>query len=277
MKRKCAVWIGMLAMILNLNAFAQEQKETDVQPSRLTITHNKTTNLIFPYAIKSADIGSSDVIAQKALGVENLLQIKAAKRSFDETNLTVVTVDGSFFSYLLNYTLSPLKLNIKAENPQIRANAVAVFSEDATTDRIKKNAEKVINNQRVIKNKRGDNNEVFLDLKGLYINGDVFYLQLYLQNRSVISYDVKSLKLYLRDTKRSKRTASQEIEVTPLYVHGDVKRISENSEKTVVIAVSKFTIPDKKRLEIEMMEDGGGRNMTIQIGNATIMNAVKVD
>jgi len=55
----------------------------------------KTTNIIFPYSIVSVDIGSRDVLAQKAKGVENILQIKAARDSFPQTNISIITADGS--------------------------------------------------------------------------------------------------------------------------------------------------------------------------------------
>lgn len=44
--------------------------------------------------LKSVDRGSKDVLAQKAKGVESILQVKAAKTNFDETNLTVINADG---------------------------------------------------------------------------------------------------------------------------------------------------------------------------------------
>ena len=67
-----------------------------IAPYRIEIGYVKTSNLIFPSAIKSVDRGSSWVLAQKAPGVENILQIKAAQPNFKETNVTVVTADGHF-------------------------------------------------------------------------------------------------------------------------------------------------------------------------------------
>lgn len=274
MKKTCAVlntlmvWLGA-----TLVSYAQNWKEIEMIPERLTISANKTTNLIFPYPIKSGDCGSKDVLVQKAVGVENILQLKAGKIGFEETNLSVVTNDGALYSFILNYALIPSEINFKAERPMVKPSAVAVFSEDATTDKIRQRTNLVAGKKRTIKNIRDINNGVVLDLKGFYYSDGICYLQLYLQNFSIIDYDIKMLKLYYRDVQKSKRTASQEIEIQPIHSLGNVKMIKGNSEQTLVVALNKFTIPDKKRLDIELMEKDGGRNLHIHFGNKTIMNA----
>ncbi|HYF69976.1 MAG TPA: DUF4138 domain-containing protein, partial [Ohtaekwangia sp.] len=58
-----------------------------VYVNRLAVTDTKTTSIVFPGTIKSVDLGSTNIIAQKVNGTENILQIKAAKSSFPETNL----------------------------------------------------------------------------------------------------------------------------------------------------------------------------------------------
>ena len=69
------------------NAFGQEDLRNEmstIEPFHLNITYSKTTHLLFPFAIISIDRGSKDILAQKAKGVENVLQIKAAKPDFDQ-------------------------------------------------------------------------------------------------------------------------------------------------------------------------------------------------
>ena len=69
MKCYCTVWL----MLVSFNCFSQ----FSIEPYSLQIGINKTTNLIFPYEIKSVDRGSRDVLVQKAKGIENVLQVKA--------------------------------------------------------------------------------------------------------------------------------------------------------------------------------------------------------
>ena len=89
-------------LLLTISAFAQQTDKnrlSKIEPDSLTIVYSKTTNIVFPYAIKSVDRGSQDILVQKAKGLENMLMIKAAQKGFSQTNLTVVTADGKLYSF----------------------------------------------------------------------------------------------------------------------------------------------------------------------------------
>ncbi|MEO8172835.1 MAG: DUF4138 domain-containing protein, partial [Sediminibacterium sp.] len=88
--------IIVLLMLAGYIADAQTvfNKASYIEPYRLEITANKTTNLVFPASILSIDRGSQDVIVQKAAGVENILRVKADTKAFAETNLSIITSDG---------------------------------------------------------------------------------------------------------------------------------------------------------------------------------------
>src|SRR4051812_44613081 len=82
-----------------------------INPYPLQITYNKTTNLVFPYSIRSVDRGSSDLLVQRAKYADTILQLKAGRDGFKETNLSVVTSDGKLYSFLVQYAPSPATLN----------------------------------------------------------------------------------------------------------------------------------------------------------------------
>lgn len=109
----CAV-VGIL---LSLHAVAQESKplsvEQNIESYRLGVAFYKTVHLIFPAAVKYVDLGSTDIIAGKADGVENVVRVKASVEGFaNETNFSVITADGSFYSFNAYYTDEPATLNI---------------------------------------------------------------------------------------------------------------------------------------------------------------------
>lgn len=280
-KNSVAGMIGIFLLCLNaIGTFAQRtiaKTETAlIEPFRLGITFNKTTNLVFPYAIKSIDRGSQEVLVQKAIGVENILQVKAGKANFKETNLTVVTSDGSLYSYLLTYTERPAELNIRVSNTNKAPEPLAVFSKDATTGEIEQNAEQVSVKKPPIKNRHSKKNDISIALNGLYVQENTLYFQIRLENSSALNYDINMLRFFIRDKKRSKRTASQEPELHPDYTHGNAAMIRNNSEQTVVVAVPKFTIPDKKQLVIQLMEKDGGRHLVLTLSNRDIVKAATI-
>ncbi len=116
MKKIIAVLItGIFLFLSGISSFSQNANQvntTSIEPYPLAIAYDKTTNLVFPYAIKSVDRGSQSVLAQKAKGVENILQIKAGRKGFEETNLTVITAEGKLYCFLLNYAPQPPVLNL---------------------------------------------------------------------------------------------------------------------------------------------------------------------
>ncbi|MCL1617744.1 DUF4138 domain-containing protein, partial [Bacteroides sp. ET71] len=88
-----------------------------IPPYALEVTFYKTVHIIFPATIKYVDLGSADIIAGKADGSENVLRVKAALRDFSrETNLAVITEDGSYYTFNVKYADEPTKLNIEMKD-----------------------------------------------------------------------------------------------------------------------------------------------------------------
>lgn len=271
---------GVFLVLISIKAFSQSFtaiKAMVIDPYPLSITFYKTTNLIFPYAIKSVDRGSADIIVQKAKGVANILQLKAAKQNFKETNLTVITADGKFYSYLVNYSDSPPILNIQFPKDSSKEKRKTFFSSGRNEADMQTISGKVAGEERTIYGVKDKKYGMKLQLHGLYIKEDVIYCQIELQNRSDINYDIDQFRFFIRDQKRVKRTASQELEIKPLYVHGDTATVAGQSERVLVFAFSKFTIPDKKFLDVQLLEENGGRNLELKIHNKTIIKAKLID
>jgi conjugative transposon TraN protein len=275
-KISARVVTGILLLLQSVQLFAQSNTETKVtviKPYVLPITFYKTTNLIFPYAIKSVDRGSKDILVQKAKGVENILQVKAGKLGFDQTNLTVITADGKLYSYILNYSDTLSVLNIRFDNTTA-VYPEAFFSNISINEaQVKADADTVAMAKETIHGIKDKSYGMKMKVSGLYIKDDVLFLRLTLQNQTNINYDIDQLRFYIRDEKKAKRTATQELEISPLYIKGDTSVISGQTEKVFVYALPKFTIPDKKYLAIELMEKSGGRHLRIHVHNKTIIRA----
>jgi len=220
----------------------------------LLISCNKTTSLVFPQLIQCIDRGSLDLLVQKVSGVENVLQLKAAKENFTETNMTVITADGKLYSFIVRYAAEPSPLHLQMDS------AVSIF-------------ETIAQQKRTMHGVRDVCYEMILRLKGLFIEKDILYYQLELENLSNISYDIDLLRFFIKDKKQSRRTASQELDQVPLYVYGNTTTVGGQSLQTIVVALPKFTIPDKKHLYVQVMEKNGGRNLRLKISNRKMVKA----
>lgn len=260
-----------------VKGFAQDsrtQVKGSVEPFMIGVPFDKTINLVFPYSIKSVDRGSADVQAKMTDGIENVLRIKAAVKDFQPTNLTIITAEGALYSFLLHYNSNPRLLNFKVADLAIPSAPIVQFSPDMEYESlIKETSKRISNKQGFINRLKDKRNDIELEIKGIYIMEDQLYFQVALQNNSLIPYDIEQFRIYIRDQKKSKRTATQEIELKPVYTAGNLQRIDGKSNQTVVIALNKFTIPDKKYLKIEMMEKNGGRHLELKIKNKTLLSA----
>jgi conjugative transposon TraN protein len=275
MKRSSAVMItGIFLFILNGNIFSQSHREafitTIIEPYHLAITYYKTTNLIFPFAITSVDRGSRDVLAQKAKGADNILQVKAGRENFPETNITAITSDGKLYSFILNYSNNPSFLNISFSKG---LNSVQAIQQGSNEAEIQLNAEKIAGEKRKLHGIKDSKYATALRLNGIYIKDEVVFYQLEIKNNSNIKYDIDMLRFYILGDQRLKRTAIQETELQPLFVYGDTSVIKGHSKNLLVVALLKFTIPNQKSLFIQLREKNGGRHLQLRIRNRTIVKA----
>lgn len=268
--KKNNVVVMVLVLLCISNVFGQLQRVDKyffpVKTDSLAIAYSKTTNLIFPYEIISVDRGTNDLLVQKVKGVENILQLKAAKENFAETNLSVITADGQLYSFVVNYNEEHPILN-KVVNYKKTASAVLGITESKNEKELHSYAELAFYDKRKLHHVKDNQYQVKFRLDGVFINENIMYYRLRIVNQSTINYEIDQLRFFIRDQRKVKRTASQEIELLPLYVYNQYTVIEGKTEVCQVFALEKFTIPDKKYLVIQLMEKQGGRHLELQIKN----------
>lgn len=243
----------------------------ELQP--VTVTYNKTTSIIFPASITSVDRGSKDVLIQKAKGVLNVLQIKAAHRSMPETNLTVITADGKLNHFFLRYEDNPTCLTWKVSAVDNENNLPVMLQQPNHQKEITQKAETIqkSKNPRLMRSTK--KNKMKLQLNDIFINGEVLFLKLTITNQSNINYTPDLIRFYTEDKKQVKRTAAQQLDRKPIYVQGDATQIIGTTATTLFYAFEKFTIPDAKHGVIELFEQQGGRHLRLIFQNRRLVNA----
>lgn len=252
----------ILVLLVWQNAFPQGDIDT------VDISFLKTTSIIFQYPIVNVDRGSSDVIAQKVKDVQNILQIKAARRSFPETNVTVITTDGSLHHFHVGYSESPTKqvykISNKAMSAQLQSGRSEIEYEIGTGGILNSTSETIALDK---------NFRIKLAVTGIYVHEDLMFFKVHIRNKSNIKYDIQCLRFFIRDKKKLKRTSIQEIELNPLYIRNETTAVNGNGSVDIVYVLNKFTIPDAKTLDIELFEKNGGRNLKVRLDNHSIVKA----
>lgn len=238
----------------------------------VNVSFSKTTSMIFDYPIVNVDRGSRDLIAQKVTGVENILQLKAGRRDLSETNLTVITADGSLHHFYVSYSDHP-ETQVYRISERVTC---ARFDESRTDIEYEITTDRILNHVPSIVIKQDKGFGITFAVSGIYVHDDMLFVRLSLRSKSNIKYDIQSLRFFVRDKKNLRRTASQEVELRPLYVRNEAKSINGNGSADVVFVFRKFTIPDSKTLDIELFEKDGGRNLNLHIGNHSILKAERL-
>lgn len=244
-----------------------------IEPYNIAISLDKTTNLIFPYAIKSVDRGSSDVMVQKVPNVENVLQLKAGTENLLPTNLTIITSEGALYSFMVRFNNNPGTLNFKVADLNIPVQQLAIIEGTSSEAITKDIATRVAAKQGFLKGLAENDNGVGLAVNGIYIHNDQLYFQIMMENNTNINYDIDQFQVYLKDSKQTKRTAVQQIRLSPTYTIGNTNRVEGHAKNIIVLVMDKFTIPDKKHIKIEVQEQNGGRGLDLKITNKQLLKA----
>ena len=134
---KTRIILSLVMLLTVLSVKAQESVETRIFPTNqiiaphlIEVTFSKTVHILFPSEVKYVDLGSYDIIADKATGAENVVRIKSAVKGFEgETNFSVITADGCFYSFNVVYKNEPAQLSIEMED-WLRKNPMGGAADD---------------------------------------------------------------------------------------------------------------------------------------------------
>ncbi|MDR6513721.1 conjugative transposon protein TraN [Chryseobacterium camelliae] len=275
----------LLFVGLSFKTFGQQSLEKGrVEPYRLEVTYNKTCHLIFPVAIRYTDLGSNLLIAGKAEDAQNVLRIKAAVKDFaEETNFSVITEDGKFYSFNVIYNADPYTLSYdlqKMKNDTDREEVHNVqfeelgFNPPSLTEGILKTIYQ--QNRRYVRHIAARSYGIQSLLKGIYVHNGKFYLHLEMKNRSNVPFLVDFCTYKIVDKQVAKRTVSQERLLLPLREYPGLEVVSDNSNASNVILLDQFTITDQQVLRIEVFERNGARNQVLEIENSDLVAAKPV-
>lgn len=256
-----------------------------IPPYALEVTYSKTVHIIFPASIRYVDLGSADLLAAKADGSENVLRVKAALRDFSrESNLAVITEDGSYYTFNVKYADEPVKLSIEmtdflhdGEAVNRPNNAMEIYLKELGQESpllvrlIMQSVYK--NDRREIKHLGCKRFGIQHTLKGLYTHNGLLYFHLQLKNSSNVPFNVDFITFKVVDKKVAKRTAIQEQVIIPLRAYNNLQVIGGKQTVRTVFTLPKFTLPDDKQLVIELNEQSGGRHQAFTIENADLVRA----
>ncbi len=255
--------------------------KTRLNPYKMQVTYDKTTHLLFPSPIRYVDLGSGYLTAGKTEDIGNILRIKAAVKDFEiETNFSVITKDGRFYSFdvvydpypdILSYDLSKLHMNTEKENsPEVLFEELKGDSSSLTDHTMKTLQNSAKRSTRHIHAK---NDGVYFSLKSLNTFRGKFYFVLQIKNSRTINYDIDFIHFKITDKKNLKQTAVQEKVVYPVRIYSPVTNVESHSTVESVYLFDQFTLLKDQILNIEIFEKNGGRHQRLKVKNRDLVRA----
>ena len=260
-----------------------------IPPYGLEVTYDKTTHIIFPAAVRYVDLGSPNLIAGKADGSENVIRVKATVKNFrDETNMSVITESGSFYTFNVKYSDEPLLLNIEMKDfihdgSEVNRpnNALDIYLQELGSEspKLVHLISKAIHkdNKRHIKHIGSKAFGIQYLLKGLYSHNGLLYFHTELRNKSNVPFDIDFITFKIVDKKVAKQTAMQEQVLLPLRAYNYITCVAGQKSGRTVFTLQKFTIPDDKQLIVEMHEKNGGRHQSFIVENEDLVRAREIN
>ena len=298
MKRDLIYLILIVAAIAAVKVTARTAPETpvEIRPLRIEAGFTKTVHILFPSPVTYIDIGSMDIIAGKADGAENVVRVKAAVRNFiAETNLTVITEDGGFFTFDVHYAENPAvsTVNLTVQEPQTKGVKEPTAAGDplspapVTKSRVllrevgrekpatvKRMLSDIYRQNRTdVKGIRTKKYGIEVEVLGIYVFNDVIYIHSCISNDTNISFEVDARRFIVADRKLTKRTAQQQTPLEILRVCNDPAVVRGHQRQRTVFALPKLTISDDKVLLLEIIEKNGARHQTVEIPAEELLEA----
>ncbi len=296
MKRDLIYLTLLAALFAAAKVMAQNDGTTSRQeltPRTIEVGFTKTVHILFPAPITYIDIGSMAIIAGKADGAENVVRVKAAVRDFaEETNLTVITEDGGFYTFDARYAENPATSTIEIAAAESPATQPASASEPARADEgrvllrevgrerpatVKRVLSDIYRQNRAdVKGIHTRKYGVEVEVRGIYVHNDVIYLHVQIANNTNISFEVDYRRFVVADRKAAKRTAQQQRTIDPLRVCNDPSIVRGHQRQRIVFALPKLTFEEDKVLLLEIAEKDGARHQCLEISSKELLGAKKI-
>ncbi len=252
---------------------------TALTTQKVPVTEHKMTNLVFPVAIRTGIKVSRDVLVQKVKGVENVIELKAARPHFLPTNLSVFGLDGRLYSFDLEYSDNPPVLNF-AVVPPPSGHATNLYPDKPPlmlTD-LPVDQATLVEDAGTLANEKGflhasvHSEKMRLQIEGIYLKDSLLWFTLRLGNAAQVPYAPEFVRLFIQDRAKVKRTAIQQAAMEPVFAELP-NEIPGRSSGTFALGYPLFTVPRDKELWLEIAERSGGRLLKLPISYKTILKA----
>lgn len=248
---------------------------------KIPVSADTFVSINFPTSVESAKISIPDLVDVQTSEDNVFLQYLTSDEAETDKkgNMLVKTVDGYYYSFLIDYSAStPVELNyfinivdaLRRSSPikktlsdekKIAADSKSTVKAQTVFSEI---SEKIVKNGGFIKSRNIIfNKKMSLILRGIYNDDSKLYFLFFVNNSSNIPYNVESYKFEILSTNDNESGVSQT--VLPIDSYNKEILLKPNTENKMVFVFDQFTITDGKKLTLTVNEKKGDRSLIYDI------------
>ena len=144
------------------------------------------------------------------------------------------------------------------------------------------NVERLQTDARVLAARRGflrrhaTGDGLRLKLKGVYLRDSLLWLTLDVQERTAMGCGPGTLRLYTEDRRKVKRTATQELDILPVYAQ-QIGAVAGFSHQATAIGMRPLVVGRGKRLVIAFTDTQVDRQIVLKVKGKVLMKARRVN
>ncbi|MDO6431571.1 DUF4138 domain-containing protein [Flavitalea sp. BT771] len=264
--------LGFLCMGIVFSLRAQEAgfRLEGIESRTLPVTGRKMTNVIFPVAIAAGVRVSKDVLVQKVKGVENVIELKALRRDFPPTNLSVYGRDGRLYSFVLRYVDDTAILNFRVVGDGDGVmHPVRLTGWPVDPETLRASA-RIVAARRGFLHRWAAADGLLLGLTGVYLRDSLLWLCLQMKDLTGMGFSPGFLRIYSEERKKLKRTASQEVELSPVYCSG-FGIVPGNGRLMTAVGLYPFVVGRGRRLVVSVADPSGERVVVLKVKGKVLL------
>ena len=259
---------------------SQRQKIFDDQNIPcFTISIAGTTTIISPDPIVLVDISSDKAQGELSASTDNRIFRIKPTTAFSDSEAVIVTVVTKKY-------VSVLKLVAKTDPSSTAVYTIAINPTDAyrrsasnglNSDDFEKLALFSLTKKRALHDIKASANGMQAFVGNIFVAGDHLLIDLVLKNKTVLPYDIASIRFRIIDKYTLTAHIAQEWEMNAEYTLYDNQAEQVTATWRNLFIFPKFTFPDNKILQIEIEEkEISGRKILINIDYEHVLQAERL-
>jgi hypothetical protein len=263
------IFIKIILFVFSTSVFAQHKLDT------IYANEKKNVALFFSEPIRQGITGANNFVFTYNREKEQYFGLIQAHPG-TESNLLTITNDGQVYSYILKYAEDISKLNyfitkdksIGNETPELKSppKKKEFIPIENRRPYFKKFSDYLLKSKQgriASKRKKG----MKLQLQKMVYNASEVYLVIEVENKSGIDFEIDYLNIYRTNGDKKHKASFQKLKLNEVCKYRMPTEVKSNQAIRFIYVLPKFVLGDNEKLEIELRELKGSRQVILYVKN----------